>query len=64
LSDVVETRFGYHLIKLADRKKAETIPLSAARDKIENYLRVQKTNAAIETFVGEARKNARIDVLL
>ena len=64
LSDVVETRFGYHLIKLVDRKKAEDIPLSAARDKIENYLRVQKTNAAIETFVGEARKNAEIDVLL
>jgi peptidyl-prolyl cis-trans isomerase C len=64
LSDVVETGFGYHIIKLVDRKKAEEIPLSAARDKIENYLRVQKTNAAIETFVGEARKNAKIDVLL
>ena len=64
LSGVVETRFGYHIIKLVDRKKAETIPLSAARDKIENYLRVQKTNAAIETFVGEARKNGKIDVLL
>lgn len=64
LSGVVETPFGYHIIKLVDRKKAEEIPLSAARDKIENYLRVQKTNAAIETFVGEARKNAKIDVLL
>lgn len=64
LSDVVETNFGYHIIKLVDRKKAEEIPLSAARDKIEYYLRVQKTNAAIETFVGEARKNAKIDVLL
>jgi peptidyl-prolyl cis-trans isomerase C len=64
LSAVVETRFGYHIIKLADRKKAETISFSAARKKIEDYLRSQKTNAAIETFVGEARKNAKIDVLL
>jgi peptidyl-prolyl cis-trans isomerase C len=64
LSDVVETHFGYHIIKLTDRKKAEVIPLSAARDKIENYLRVQKTNAAIEAFVGEARKNGKIDVFL
>lgn len=64
LSGVVETQFGYHIIKLADRKTAEEIPLSAARGKIENYLRVQKTNAAIETFVGEARKTSKIDVLL
>jgi peptidyl-prolyl cis-trans isomerase C len=64
LSDVVETQFGYHIIKLTDRKKAEGIPLSVAKDKIENYLRLQKTNAAIETFVGEARKTAKIEVLL
>ena len=55
---------GYHIITLTDRKRAETIPLSAARDKIENYLRIQKTHAAVETFVGEARKNAQIEVLL
>jgi peptidyl-prolyl cis-trans isomerase C len=64
LSGVVETGFGYHIIKLTDRKKAETIPLAAARDKIESYLRAQKTNAAVEAFVGEARKNAKIDLLL
>lgn len=64
LSGVVETQFGYHIIKLTDRKKAETSSLSAARKKIEDYLRAQKTNAAIEAFVGEARKNAKIDVLL
>ncbi len=64
LSGVVETRFGYHLIKLVDRKKSEVIPLSAAREKIKNYLQVQKTNAAVEAFVGEARKNANIDMLL
>ncbi|HLO25693.1 MAG TPA: peptidylprolyl isomerase [Geobacteraceae bacterium] len=64
LSNVVETPYGYHIIKLVDRKRAEEIPLTTARNKIENYLRVQKTNVAIETFVGEARKNAKIDVLL
>ena len=64
LSDVVETPFGYHIIKLVDRKKAEEISLSSAEDKIENYLNAQKANGAIEVFVGEARKNAKIDVLL
>ena len=64
LSDVVETRYGYHIIKMVERKKAEQIPLSTASKKIEDYLRAQKTNAAVEVFVGEARKNAKIDMLL
>jgi len=64
VSDIVETQFGYHIIRLVDRKKAEEISLSTARNKIENYLRAQKTNAAIEVFVGEARQNSKIEVLL
>lgn len=64
LSGVVETPYGYHIIKLVERKQAEEIPLSQARTKVEEYLRAQKTNAAVEVFVGEARKSARIEVLL
>jgi len=64
LSEVVETRYGYHIIKLAERKSAGEIPLSAARDKVKSYLKAQKINAASEAFVGEARKNAKIEVLL
>lgn len=51
ISDVVETQFGYHIIKLIDRKKAEEISFSTARNKMENYLRAQKTNAAIEVLL-------------
>jgi peptidyl-prolyl cis-trans isomerase C len=60
----VETQFGYHIIKLVERKKAEAITLSASRDKIKNYLKAQKITAASEAFVGEARKSAKIEVLL
>ncbi|MDD2540047.1 MAG: peptidylprolyl isomerase [Desulfuromonadaceae bacterium] len=64
LSGVIETQYGFHIIKLTDRKKAEKISLEIAHKKIENYLLTQKTNAAIGDFVGEARKSAKIDVLL
>jgi peptidyl-prolyl cis-trans isomerase C len=64
LSQVVETQFGYHIIKLVERKKAEAISFEAARDKITNFLKAQKISAANEAFVGEARKSAKIDVLL
>jgi len=64
ISDVVETQFGFHIIKMVERKKAEDISLSEARNKIEGYLKAQKTNTAIEVFVGESRNKAKIDVLL
>ena len=64
LSQVVETRFGYHIIRLAERKKAEAIPFAAAKKRIEDYLRAQKTNLAVELFVGESRRGAKVEVLL
>ncbi|HBG07580.1 MAG: peptidylprolyl isomerase [Geobacteraceae bacterium GWC2_58_44] len=64
VSEVVETGFGYHIIKLTDRKKAEEISLATARDSIENYLKMQKTNEAVESFVAAARKEAKIELLL
>lgn len=64
LSDVVETPYGYHIIKVLERKQAEDIPLAAAREKIRYYLKAQKITAAVEAFVGEARKSAKVEVLL
>jgi peptidyl-prolyl cis-trans isomerase C len=63
LSQVVESRFGYHVIKLVERKSPEEIPLAAARQRIEDYLKMQKTNSAVEAFVGAARNKAKIELL-
>ena len=64
LSDVVETPFGYHIIKLTERTKAETLPFDAARSKIEKYLKNQKVAAAVDDLVTELRKTAKIEILL
>ncbi|SPD64476.1 Peptidylprolyl isomerase [Cupriavidus taiwanensis] len=41
ISDVVETDFGYHIIKLTGTKPAETRPLEAVRTELEAELRKQ-----------------------
>jgi peptidyl-prolyl cis-trans isomerase C len=64
LSPVVETQFGYHIIKLVERAKAEIPSLEASRDKIRGFLKAQKVGAANAAFVEEARKSAKIDLLL
>ena len=64
ISDVVETPFGYHIIKQTERTKAETLPFDAVHIKIDEYLKNQKVTAAIGNLVTELRKTAKIEILL
>jgi hypothetical protein len=47
ISDVVETQFGYHIIKLTDKKDGEAPKLEEIREKIAAYLKGQKTQKAV-----------------
>jgi len=64
ISDVVETQFGYHIIKLTDRKAAEKVDFKEARPRIEDYLKNQKVGVAVNDYLTEARKTAKIEMLL
>jgi peptidyl-prolyl cis-trans isomerase C len=60
LSDVVETRFGFHIIKVTDRKEAEVITLEQAEDSIRDELRAEKINELRSRLVAELKENAKI----
>lgn len=64
ISDVVETQFGYHIIKLTEKKAAETVTFKEAQTRIEEYLKGQKVNSAVGDYVTEAKKSAKIEILL
>jgi len=64
ISGVVETQFGYHIIKLTEKKPAETVPFKDAKAKIEEYLMGQKINAAVGEYLSEAKKTAKIEILI
>ncbi|NTW88766.1 MAG: peptidylprolyl isomerase [Desulfobulbaceae bacterium] len=64
ISDVVETQFGYHIIKLMEKKAAETVDFKEAKSKIEEFLHGQKVNEAIQKYIADARKNAKIEILI
>jgi peptidyl-prolyl cis-trans isomerase C len=64
ISDVVETPFGYHIIKLTEKKPAETVSFKEAQARIEEFLKGQKINMAVEDYLSEARKTAKIEILL
>ncbi|MBP1728779.1 MAG: PpiC-type peptidyl-prolyl cis-trans isomerase [Deltaproteobacteria bacterium] len=64
LSGVVETQFGYHIIKLTERKEAEPPKLEELQEKIAAFLKGQKTQKAVFDFVTKLRKESKVEVML
>lgn len=51
----VKTQFGYHLIKLTDRKAAHTKTLDEVRSEIKNELVLQKQKERLNALIAEAK---------
>ncbi len=64
VSDVVETQFGYHIIKQMGHKNAETVSYADAKERIVDYLKGQKVNTAITAYLDDARKTSKIETYL
>ena len=63
VSGVVETRFGYHVIKVTDRKEASERSFDEVKDQIAEYLKAQALDRAVQAKVKELREGAKIDVV-
>jgi peptidyl-prolyl cis-trans isomerase C len=61
LSDVVETRFGYHLIKVTDRHDAGVVPFEEASEDIKEFLGQQQQQQAFEEYLTELREKGTIE---
>jgi peptidyl-prolyl cis-trans isomerase C len=64
VSDVVTTQFGYHIIKVIDRKPGRTIPLEEASQQIKQFLTEQKKQQHQEAFIEGLKKKSKIEVLI
>jgi parvulin-like peptidyl-prolyl isomerase len=60
ISDPVQTQFGWHLIKLHDRKEPEITPFEEVKDKISEYLGERRKDSVFDEFLDQLKKNAEI----
>jgi peptidyl-prolyl cis-trans isomerase C len=63
ISDVVESPFGYHLLKVTDKKPAGDVTLAEAKTQISNFLYQQKEREAFNAYLGKLKAGAKIEIL-
>jgi peptidyl-prolyl cis-trans isomerase C len=64
VSDVVETRFGYHLIKVYDKKPEQTVAYTDVKEQIGERMKQEKAEKEAAQYVEQLKKDAKIETFL
>ena len=64
LSDLVKTRFGYHIIKVLDKKPAGKIPYEQVRSFIKKYLQEKESQKKLAIHIENLKNKAEIELFL
>lgn len=60
ISEVVETQFGYHVIRVDDRREARTVPIEEVQDRIRQGLTQEEQGNKVEALLTGLREKAEI----
>lgn len=63
VSNIVETRFGYHLIKSSEKRPQTTISYEEVKEKLQEHLKQNKVQEQINAYVEELKKAAKVERL-
>jgi peptidyl-prolyl cis-trans isomerase C len=61
VSDVVETQFGYHIIKLTEKKDGGSIKFDEVKSKIQDFLKNQKVQKGVMDYLDALKVKAKIE---
>jgi parvulin-like peptidyl-prolyl isomerase len=64
ISDIVETEYGYHIIKVEEVVSGNTLTLKDAKERVTEVLTMEKKKQGYEDWMGELKKAAFIEVSL
>jgi peptidyl-prolyl cis-trans isomerase C len=63
-SELVETQFGFHIIRVVDKQPAGVVPLDQVRSRVEQFLQGRNRQQNTEAFVNALRAKGKIEILI
>ena len=63
ISDLVQSPYGFHIIKVTDRMEAGTTPFAKVKDELKFYLETKKQIEILKKFTAGEMKTAKIEYL-
>ena len=64
ISDIVQTSFGYHVIRVVERRPTINVPLEQVTGQVREFLTQQRQQEKAEAFVKVLRSKSKIEVLI
>jgi peptidyl-prolyl cis-trans isomerase SurA len=62
VSDPVRTQFGYHIIKVEDRRKAQPPPFDTVKEQLRQKLTREQIDRLTADYLNSLRKEATVDI--
>jgi parvulin-like peptidyl-prolyl isomerase len=64
VSDMVETPFGVHILRLEERRPERLLPLDEIREKLRDHVRRERMEDAVRREIERLRATAEISILV
>lgn len=63
ISDLVESEFGYHIIKVTDRKRAGVMPFEEIKSEVKKFLEDEQKVQALQKFIDAQKAQTTVEYL-
>ena len=64
ISPIVETQFGYHIIKLTDKKAERVVPLAEVNTRLADFLKQRQGQEKANAFIETIKAKSKIEILI
>ena len=64
VGEPVKTQFGWHIIKVTDKKAAGTVPFADVKDQIIGFMKSNEQRQAVQGVLNKLKESAKIETFL